>query len=170
LAPKKQSLPPLSLPGGLGRLLPTAVPTPVPAVFDLQPSTKTLKVGETLSLALSLSSGAFTVDAVDAILVFDPAVFKAEKITAGKLFTTYPIKQYDNKTGQVQLSAVGKIKEGKVVGFSGQGEYGTVVFRALKAADFSKISLDSNSIVASAGQNRLDLEKSGEGSYQILPK
>jgi len=167
-APKK-TVPPPSLfsSSGLTNLLPTAEPTPFPALFTLEPTSKTLKVGESLSLALTLNSGAFTIDAVDAILNFDPAVLKAEKITPGKIFSQYPIKQIDNKKGKVQLSAAAEIKNGKVVSFSGEGEYGSVTFRTLKATDSAQIVFDINSIVASAGKNVLDLKESKGGNYII---
>lgn len=151
---------------------PIAVPTPIPASFRLEPSAKTLKVGETLSLSLSLTTGNFPADAVDAILTYDPTLFKAEKILPGKIFSQYLIKQIDNKKGRVQLSAAAELKEGKITSFSGQGEYGAITFRALKATPLSgaQILLDPNSVVASAGKNILELEESAEGIYTIIPK
>lgn len=154
----------------LGKLLPTAAPTPVPSLLKLDPSAQTLKVGETLSVTLSLSSGDEEIDAVDAIVNFDPAVFRVEKIVPGKIFTLYPIKESDNKSGQVQLSAAAEIKESKITSFRGSGELGTIVFRALKAASSTEVSWDTNSIAAFNGQNILDLEKSEGGNYEVLPK
>lgn len=146
----------------------TSTPAPLPAAFILDPTAKTVKVGETLSLSLTLTTGSFSVDAVDAILTYDPTVFQATKVVPGKIFGQYPIKQFDNKEGKVQLSAAAQLEENKVAGFSGAGEYGTVSFKALKATDSAQIAFDTNSIAASAGKDRLDLTKGIGGNYQIV--
>jgi len=121
-----------------------------------------------LSLSLSLSTGDFTVDAVDLILTYDPEILKVEKVTEGEIFTQYPIRQTDNEKGRVQLSAAAGLTEGKVTGFSGQGQYGVIVFRALKETpEGTAITINSNSIAASAGKNKLDLDNSPGGRYII---
>lgn len=145
----------------------TPVPTLVPANFILVPATATIKKGEKLTLSLRLNSGQYSVDAADAVLSFDPKVFKVEKVTPGKLFGQYPVKRIDNKLGEVQLSGAGEIKEGAVSAFTGEDEYGTVVFTALASSSSTPVSFTGKSVCASKGQSCLDLSKSSGGTYVI---
>jgi hypothetical protein len=131
-----------------------------PAYFNLTPATATLKKGEKLTLSVRLASGGYQVDAVDAVIAFDPLVLKVETVTPGKIFGQYPVKKIDNKTGVVQLSAAGELKEGKLASFAGEDEYGKIVFAALKEAVATLVRVDSKSICAAAGQNCLSLPKS----------
>lgn len=146
---------------------PTPVPTLVPANFTLIPATATVKKGEKLTLSLRLNSGQYSIDAADAVLSFDPKVFKAEKLTPGKLFGQYPVKRIDNKLGEVQLSGAGEIKEGAVSAFSGEDEYGTLVLTALASSSSTPVSFTSKSVCASKGQSCLNLAKTSGGNYVI---
>jgi len=145
----------------------TIIPTPVPAFFSLTSENKILKVGETFSLSLSLSSGDFAVDAVDLILTYDPELFKAQKITPGTIFDLYSVKQIDNQQGKVQLSATSGLKKGKVVGFSGAKEFGVISFEALKASTGAQIIIDFNSIAAAGGKSVLNLDENTQINYTI---
>ncbi len=146
-------------------------PTPTIALttayFSLVPHTSTINKGGKLTLSLKLNSGSYQIDAVDAILSFDPKAFKAEVITPGKIFAQYPIKRVDNKTGLIQLSAAGEVKEGGISGFIGEEEYGQITLTALEVTSSATISFSPKSILASRGQNVLDSEKTLGGSYTI---
>jgi len=146
---------------------PVVTPVPIPARLSLIPATATIKKGGKLTLSLRLNGGSHKVDALDVVLVFDPKVFRAEVVTPGKIFSQYPVKKIDNKTGLVQLSAAGEIKGGNLTTFSGEEEYGQVVFTGLSATSSSKISFGPKSIVAAKGKSVLDLQRSSGGTYAV---
>lgn len=152
-----------------------ATPTPTPtgagtnsAFFTITPSTSTIKKNETLTFILTLNTGDFEVDAIDLILKFDPVFLKAESITPKINSLQYTAQTIDNGTGSVIAKAAGKIQNGQVIGFRGTGEYIKIVFQALEITGSTPVSFDSNSIVTSAGVNRLDLNKCQPGNYQII--
>ena len=163
--------PPSSSTSPPGIPAPTITPTPPPAgsqnpaFLTITPSISTLKKGETLTLTLVLDTGDFEIDTVDLVLNFDPGFLRAESATPGTIFPQYPIQKIEN--GKVQISAAGEIKDGQVIGFKGQGEYARIVFQALEATDSTQVSFAPNSIAASAGVNRLNLNQCQPGNYQI---
>lgn len=146
---------------------PTPTITLSPAYFSLAPRTSSINKGEKITLSLKLNSGSYQIDAVDAVLSFDPKVFKIEAVTPGKIFAQYPIKRADNQAGLIQLSAAGEVKEGSIAGFIGEEEYGQITLTALEATSSTAISFGAKSILASRGQNILNPEKSLGGNYTI---
>lgn len=165
--PSYSTSPPAAPPG-----TPTSTPTPAGgqnlAFFTVTPSTSTIKKGQTLTLSLSLTTGDFEVDAIDLVLRFNPLFLKAESITPKINSLQYTAQTIDNGTGTVIVKAAGKIQNGQVIGFRGTGEYAKIVFQALETTSSTSVSFNNNSIVASAGINRLDLNKCQPGNYQII--
>jgi len=102
------------------------------------------------------------VDAVDAVLTFDPKILTVEEISPGMFFADYPVRKWqDNK-----IMLTGTIgAEGKQVGgVKGEGDLGTITFKAKRAGSTS-VNFDQSSLVVTEGQNVLGETKGG--SFEI---
>lgn len=151
-------------------LIPTATPvsrlpkvTPAPkAVFFLLPQTAQVGVNQTFALDIFLDAKNYKVDAVDAILSFDPLKLGVENLVTGDFFDVYPVVA--SRSGEVQISALVSPKDGKPQTVSGKGKVGTVVLKGL-APGTTRVDFSPNCVVAEKGENVLG-ETIG-GSYTV---
>ena len=103
---------------------------PEGASFGFDQDEITSKAGETFTVQMLLSSPK-AIDAVDALVSFDPAMLSVEKASKGELFEIYPLKSTDNKKGLVKISAASREQF-----FQGEdGVYATLTFKSLKAGE-----------------------------------
>jgi hypothetical protein len=134
-----------------------------PASLYLEPQGKTVVAEHTFRVDIFLDAGTAEVDAVDAILTFNPEIFSAEKLETGDFFNMYPV--VSTQSGKVQITALVSPKEGKPQTVSGQGRLGSVLLKALTSGE-AKVEFSPDCVVAEKGRNILG-ETTG-GSYTIL--
>lgn len=136
------------------------------AQLSLEPSQIQVKKGESFTLSLQLDPQGEILDAVDAILVFDPKMLKVESLEKGELFPAYPVQVIDNEKGQVQLSAFA-IGENEVPApLTQAGSLGKLRFQALSLGTTS-IRFSTDSIAASQGRNVLNATQ--EARVEVQP-
>lgn len=133
-----------------------------PAVILLSTSKPDVKVGETFTVSINISSRSAT-DGTDIIILYDPQLLAVESnaekaVTVGTMYPEYPIN-LDNKAGQIKVSGISPSSEGVVA----SGLFGTIKFKALKKGtasinlDFKKDSTtDSNVIESSSKKDILE--------------
>lgn len=127
---------------------------PVPTAFlILNPETVNLAKDQIFNLEIVLDPGNHQVDAVDAILSYDPDLLEATGLAPAGLFPVYPIQEFAQ--GKVQLSAFGLTKEGKKMTVSKKGSLGTVTFKAKAQSGETTVSFSPDSIVAAKGESVL---------------
>lgn len=124
------------------------------AVLSLDPTTSKVKPTQTFSVSINIDPQGETIDAVDAILIFDSQKLTVQSLTPDTLFPSYPVQKIDNDNGKVQLSAFSVGSEPIPKPVSKAGVLGTVTFQTLSAGT-TQITLSSDSIVASQGENVL---------------
>jgi len=154
---------------------PTATPTPPtvgtsPAFFTITPINVSIKKGETFTLAFILDTGDFEIDGMDLVLNFESEFFEAKSINPKIDSLNYTVREIDNNTGIIKVSAAGQIQDNTVVGFKGVSEYAEIEFLALKTTSATTISFVggvSGSHAANAQGDHLDLAKCLPGNYQI---
>ncbi len=93
-------------------------------------------VGKTLEVSINLTTSEPT-DGTDVIVKYDPALLQAQTVTPGTIYDAYPAQKIDSKTGTITLSAIAT----GATGFSGNGAFAKVTFKALKAGS-TTLSLD----------------------------
>ena len=116
--------------------------TPIPAIgkisplnggqMSLIPSKDSYKVGDTVPVAIRISTGGRATVGTDLLLKFDPSFLEAQSQTnflRGQIYKDYPIISIDNKSGTVKVSGVDSPGES---GFAGIGILGEMIFTAKK--------------------------------------
>lgn len=130
-------------------------PSPLPrlASLSLDPSVVDIEVGEGFEVEVVLNTTGQSIDAVDAVLLFDPRFLQATKIQKGEIFAAYPLAA--TESGRVLLSAVATPQENLLAGFTGQGRLGRVEFVALSPTEETIIAVAPKSVVAAQGEDVL---------------
>lgn len=145
---------------------PTLVPTPTPncntntgstnttvtansngAVLSLSPTSGSYKKGESFSVQVNLDPKGRTIDAVDALLQFDPSKLAVNSIV-GKVGsyngTSFPSSAFNNSTGRIYLSLI----DGSYAGiFNSSVTIAVINFRVLSSASGNaeiKFNFDPN--------------------------
>ena len=139
----------------------TATPSPA-AILSLSPASAQLVKDQIFSVNIILDPSQESVDAVDAILIYDPNLLEVSGLIPSDLFPAYPVQNFED--GKVQLSAFAVGTRGNPVPVTESGTLGTISLKA-KAAGITKIEFSADSIVASKGKNVLK-EISG-GMYEV---
>lgn len=100
------------------------------AGLSFSPVNDLLPVGTEFEVAINLSSGGTQTLGTDAVILFDPKVLSATKVTPGKLYPNYPEtgREIDNVHGKVFLSGTANMD----APLTAQGVFGKVAFRAKK--------------------------------------
>lgn len=107
---------------------------PAGASFGFSQDEVTSKPAETFTVQMLLSSPQ-AIDAVDALVSFDPSMISVEKASKGEIFEIYPMKSTDNKKGLVKISAASREQF-----FQGEnGVFATLTFKSLSTGE-TKIS------------------------------
>ncbi len=112
----------------------------------------TYKVGDSVPVVVRIVTSGRATDSTDLILKYDPQALEATSsgITQGSLYQDYVIKDVDQKSGLVRISA---ITPPNTEGFVGTGEFATIDFKAKKdgntsiSVDFAKGSTTDSNIV-----------------------
>jgi hypothetical protein len=83
--------------------------SPIPnerlATLSLEPSRLSVKVNDTFTLQVNLTSK-FPLAGADAILEFDPSIVSVEKTTSSNMFDLYPRLTYDNSSGRILITGI----------------------------------------------------------------
>lgn len=131
---------------------PTITKAPTLASLTLVAEKQEVKSGQKFSVTITLNTGDFEADAVDAVLQYDTKVLAVEKISEDLLFAEYPIKKW--KDGKVFLTGVAGVKKEQVGGIRGEGAMGEITFKAISSGS-TQVNFDPSSIVAFKGKNVL---------------
>lgn len=116
-------------------------------------------VGDTVPVAIRLTTGGRSTIGTDLILKFDPKILEATQgaVKRGSIYQEYPVTQLDSK-GTVRISGISTQN-----GYNGIGVFGSVIFKAKVkgqtrvAVDFQKDSTtDSNVVEAGSTKDILD--------------
>lgn len=143
------------------RIPTSALKTPT-ATLSLNPTQKSVTKDQTFDVAIILDTKDEKVDAVDAILTYDPSILEVTGLSPGTIFSAYPVKSYGE--GKIQLSGFA-LPEGETPKpFSGKGTLGTITFKALNSGS-TKVIFGVSSIIAYQGQNALG--KIVEATYTV---
>lgn len=138
-------------------------PSPIPAaaVIVLTGPTEATK-GAVIKVDIDLASTE-QADGADLIIKYDPKVLQATTITPGTIYADYPVKNIDAVAGKINISAV---TGPDIVGFSGQGMFGSITFKALRAGqttiaiDYTAdVTTDSNVLGSKAEKDILSTVK-----------
>lgn len=141
---------------------PALVETVTPQLI-LLPSKKSYRLNEIVPVDIKVVTAGNPVDSIDVILRYDPAKLEASRsgfFTLGKIYPEYPVADFDNKSGIIQISATSPLEQ---PGFSGIGTLATLNFRSKTngpaeiSVEFQKNSTaDSNLVLANSNQDILD--------------
>jgi hypothetical protein len=137
------------------------------SVLSLQPSSSIFVVGSEQNVAVRLSSGGESVNAVNLELDFDPTVAKVTDLNTSDSFCDQRFmlkKTVDNDKGHITV-VCGLPNPGY------SGELGNVVVlrvRALRVGDFAlRFSTTGNKVLANDGLGTNVLRKSTDGYYRV---
>lgn len=132
---------------------------PKPTTVTLTSDKTTLKVGESVTVAINLSSDKKT-DGADLIITYDPKLLSVKPVIVGTIYSDYPQNVVDDSLGRITVSGI----TGQRGGVLANGLFGSVEFSA-KAPGVAKISLDftsgatGDSNVTQSGTGKDILEK-----------
>lgn len=107
----------------------------------LSSSKTNYKIGEAVPVVIKISTGNHLTAGTDLVLKYDPLKLEASASSFIKGQTTYgefPAININPTAGQVRVSGVAAVEK---VGFNGNGDFGTLQFRA-KQAGPTEVSLD----------------------------
>ena len=146
--------------GQTGKAKATLSPQPS-TTLSLSPSTKTVKVGETLSLTVMLTGD--KAQAVDITLTFDPAVFSASDIAVGQAFPV--VLRQRIVDGKIIVSA--SIDPSNQPESNPTGAIFTVNLTALGTKASTTVDFEAkDTIVAQNGKNIVG--KTVAGTYTVI--
>lgn len=134
------------------------------ATLTLSPSTKSVKVGDSVSLSILFDTGAETVSSVKASITFPVSLLSVETdsiVTTGSAITDFKETIYSNLSGTVDIS-------GNTSTSGSQKLLANIKFKT-KAVGTANLSFDSDSkiIRASDSKDILSLPGSKGGTYTI---
>lgn len=153
---------------------PTTIDTPEEteekASFLLAPSSANYYLGDQPEIEIRLDTWSNPVSGADLILNFDPLNWEVAEITEGTIFASYPLKEFDNSSGQVKISGTAEYNNY----YSGRGNFATLKFN-LKSAGITSLkfdyspgsTLDCNIVSALTGQELLT-EEPLSGQYEMI--
>lgn len=111
--------------------------------ISLKADKTSIKVGDTVSVSVNISSDKLTVG-TDLYISFDPKLFSVQTVgtdkaplIVGNIYPSYPLNTLDLKSGKIAASGITQNPGGVLA----NGMFGTIVFKA-KAAGQTKIIID----------------------------
>lgn len=147
---------------------------PKPAELSLSTDKASVKVGETVTVPVKISTGGEKTDSTDLVVKYDPIFLSAKEenfATVGKIYSEYPAKQIDTKLGLIGISGITLPGQ---EGFSGEDTFATLSFTALSPGttevkvDFTEGSTaDSNIVLEGSAQDIL--KKVTNAQIKITP-
>jgi len=134
------------------------------ASLNFSPSSKSIKVGDTLTVSILFDTGSVTVNKVKASITFPPSLLSVETdsiITTGSAITDFKETIYSNVTGTIDISGNTSI--------SGSGKLLANIKFKTKAVGTANVSFDADSqiIQSSDSKNIFSLTDSTGGTYTI---
>lgn len=112
------------------------------STLSLNASKTSLKVGESITVAINVSSSVAT-DGMDVILSYDPKLLSVTlgpgkiPVAVGTIYNDYPLNQVDEGVGRIAVSGI----TSQVGGIVARGTVGAVTFTA-KASGKAKVAFD----------------------------
>ena len=100
------------------------------ASFSLSPASGTYQVGTAFNVNINLNTGGNETSGSDAILLYEPEKIEAKGITAGTIYSSYPVKTINSTAGKISISG---ITSDAASSFSGEGTFATINFRPLSS-------------------------------------
>lgn len=123
---------------------------------------KSFSIGEEVPITIKVVTGGNPTDSVDILVKYDPTLLEASGpnfVEIGRIYPEYPVANFDNTRGVVQVSGTNLSGEQS---FSGIGTFATLNFKAKKAGpatialDFQANSTsDSNLVLAGTAKDIL---------------
>lgn len=103
------------------------------ATLALSPSSDSFAINQQFQVQVNLSSGQYSVDAVDAIIDYDDEALELVEVEEGTIFPSY-VTSPDTPAGATgRISIGGQVNPGSPQGFSGNNQlFATLTFKALK--------------------------------------
>lgn len=140
-----------------------------PAVIILSSSSPTIKVGETVTVSINISSRKPS-DGTDIVMLYNPSILEVvanapdKPVALGTIYQEYPVNS-DDKKGKITVSGINLLPEGNIA----SGIFGTVKFKALRngkaniSLDFTKGStIDTNVIETGSSNDLLEAVQNAE--------
>ncbi len=112
----------------------------------------TTGIGATFDVNIEVDTCSYDVDAVDAVINYDPAILEVDSISEGSIFSTYPLNQASG--GTISLSGIDLSTP-----FNGTGVLGTIHFRAI---DTGSTGVDF--VAAAGGTTDSNIVEHGTGT------
>lgn len=118
--------------------------------------------GDTVPVAVRLTTGGYTSSGTDLILNYDPKILDAlpSSFIKGSIYSDYPYINVDPKSGVISVSGIVSPSQ---KGFKGSGIFGTINFKAkalgevVLTIDFKKGATNKTNVIDSnSNQNVLD--------------
>lgn len=108
------------------------------ASLNVDPSEKTIGVGQYFSTDIIVNTGDNKIGGAGAILLYDPMLIQVDRIETGTSFDDYPLAAYDNESGRLAVSGIVGSPD-KLL--SGVSKLGTVIWKAVSLGE-TTISFD----------------------------
>lgn len=150
------------------KILKSKAPPASSATLSLSPQFLTAYETYEFSVEIFLETEKGAVDAVDAILTYDPNYLEVQSLAPGIIFSSYPVSSFGE--GKIQLSGFVVDPKKKPQYFSGRGIFGTIAFKALKPVELTKIEFSPDSVAAVGGENVLSKTSGSEILIKALKK
>lgn len=141
---------------------PPIIDSVVPQII-VNPTSNQVQVGDIVPVDIKVVTAGNPTDSVDVIIRYDASKLEASGsgfFKLGVIYPEYPVAEFDNKQGLVQISATTPVNH---PGFSGIGILATLNFRAKAAGvtsveiDFVKSSTaDTNLVMSGSNQDLLE--------------
>lgn len=100
------------------------------STLSLSPATGTFNTNCNFSLQVMVDTGGYETDGTDAILIYDPTRFTANKINNGSIYQDYPGNNIDAQNGKITISGLSSVGSA----YKGAGVLATIDFTVLSAA------------------------------------
>jgi len=100
------------------------------ASFSLSPASGSYKVDAAFNVNVVLNTGGEQTSGADAILLYEPQKLGVQTITAGTIFSSYPVKTTNSTAGKISISG---IISDATSSFSGEGSFATITFKPLSS-------------------------------------
>lgn len=131
------------------------------ATLSLSPSTKTVKTGDTLNVAVKMTSPTQPVRTVEPVVTFDPSKLEYIDTTDS---SDFPLN-FNTKTSSGSIDLV-RAKSTGVAGMTGTGVVATLNFKVVGNSGTTAVSLSTSSVVYNSNSDNIILNRN-PASYAI---
>jgi len=129
-----------------------------PAVMRLDPSSSSVKVGQSVNLKTVIEADGKSLDGADSIVLFDPNLVEASLLSTSG-FPQYPIKKVDNIKGKITLTGV--TFEAKPEALTSDFIFAEISFKAKRTGtatislDFVKMDKSKTTVIENGSSNTI---------------